>query len=140
MVIDDIPRLLNNNDSTNAYLQIASLPNMTEGLKIRNKNRWQIARRKDAAGALQALSMTTTEVIYCAEIGRARFDTKIVRNLSWFVQLQRVMRVVLTNHLSWINSPVVRGLKIADINMTELRGNDEYDPQAFTGEAYKGRF
>jgi hypothetical protein len=119
--------------SANVYMEIASLPNMTPGLKIRDKHhkKWDHAAKKTP--------MNSAEVIYCAEIGRARFDTKIVRNLTWFVQLQRVMRVVLTNHLSWINSPVVRGLKIADLNMTELKGNAGYKTQDFTGESYSGK-
>jgi hypothetical protein len=138
MIIDEIPRLLSDYGTSNAYLAIASLPNMTPGLKIRdktNKNKWKVVQNGAAVPRMSA-----PEVIYCAEIGRARFDTKIVRNLTWFTQLQRVMRVVLTNHLSWINSPVVRGLKIADARMTELHGNDSYDPEAFTGESYKGQF
>ena len=80
--------------------------------------------------------MATGDVIYCAELGRMRFDTKLVRNLVWFVQLQRIMRVVLTNHLSWLNTPVVRGLKIADSKITEFEGNEQYDPKDFTGENY----
>jgi hypothetical protein len=135
LVVEElIPRALQN-DRSNIYLSIAALPNMTKGLKVRGvekgkKNVWKQATKNP---------METEDVIYCAEVGRARFDTKIVRNLTWFVQLQRVMRVVLTNHLSWINSPVVRGLKIADASMTELHGNDGYDPEAFTGANYKGR-
>jgi hypothetical protein len=134
LVVEElIPQALQNNRS-NIYLSIASLPNMTRGLKIRDtekrKKTWKLASKNP---------MATEDIIYCAEIGRARFDTKIVRNLTWFVQLQRVMRVVLTNHLSWINSPVVRGLKIADSSMTELRGNEEFDAKAFTGESYNGQ-
>ena len=134
LVVEElIPQALQNNRA-NIYLSIASLPNMTRGLKIRDtekgKKTWKLASKNP---------MATEEIIYCAEIGRARFDTKIVRNLTWFVQLQRVMRVVLTNHLSWINSPVVRGLKIADSSMTELHGNEEFDAKAFTGESYNGK-
>ena len=132
-VIDEVLPECIQFDRKNHFLSIASLPNMTPGLKIRQKGKksgWSIATKT---------AMKIPEVIYCAELGRARFDTKLVRNLTWFVQLQRVMRVVLTNHLSWINSPVVRGLKIADAGMTELHGNDGYDPDAFTGANYKGR-
>jgi hypothetical protein len=132
-VIDEVIPQCIQFERKNIYLSIASLPNMTPGLKVRdkkNKNQWSVATKT---------AMKIPEVIYCAELGRVRFDTKLVRNLTWFVQLQRVMRVVLTNHLSWINSPVVRGLKIADANMTELHGNDGYEPNEFNGKSYKGQ-
>jgi hypothetical protein len=83
-----------------------------------------------------ATNMPATTVAYCSELGRMRFDTKIVRNLTWFVQLQRIMRVVLTNHLSWLNTPVVRGLKIADSKITEFEGNEKFEDADFDGTKY----
>ncbi len=80
--------------------------------------------------------MPIEDVLYCAELGKARFDTKLSRNLTWLVQLQRIMRVVLIDHLSWLNTPVVRGLKIADPKVTEYDGNDQFDNKDFTGENY----
>jgi hypothetical protein len=46
------------------------------------------------------------------------------------------MRVVLTNHLSWINTPVVRGLKIADAKVTEFEGNDQFTEADYDGSRY----
>ena len=65
-------------------------------------------------------------------IGKARFDTKIVRNIVWLVTLQLVMRHSITKHLSWIDTPVIRGLKLLDHKITEFDGNktlakDEFD-------------
>lgn len=119
---------------TNDFLVVPSDPVATSGLKIWDGKRWAVV---DAHGARDTQDrMATGDVIYCAELGRMRFDTKLVRNLVWFVQLQRIMRVVLTNHLSWINTPVVRGLKIADSKITEFEGNEQFDPKDFTGENY----
>ncbi len=78
----------------------------------------------------------TTQVNHCIATGKNRFDTKLVRNLTWFVQLQRIMRVVLTNHLSWIDTPVVRGLKIADPLITEYHSNDQFSNGDFNGDRY----
>jgi hypothetical protein len=105
-------------------------PVTTAGLKYYDKanKRW---RTKEAAG-----NMPPADVLYCAEIGRARFDTKLVRNLTWLVQLQRIMRVVLINHLSWLDTPVVKGLKIADATITEYNANDAFTDDDFNGSRY----
>jgi len=81
-------------------------------------------------------NMSPGTVVYCAEVGRARFDTKLVRNMTWLVQLQRVMRVVLTNHLSFIDTPVIRGITIADENVTEYNANDAFDNELYNGSKY----
>jgi hypothetical protein len=46
------------------------------------------------------------------------------------------MRVVMIGHLSWINTPVIKGLKIMDHKITEYDGNDQFDAKDFTGENY----
>lgn len=114
-------------------LESASLPVATPGLKYLDANgKWRTAQ---TAGPSQNV-MSSGDVLYCAELGRMRFDTKLVRNLTWFINLQRIMRVVLTSHLSWLNTPVVRGLKIADSTVTEYEGNEKFDDKDFTGEKY----
>ena len=100
----------------------------TQGLKVWKGGKWQVAD--------PARQMKQSDVLYCAELGKMRFDTRLVRNLVWFVQLQRIMRAVLTNHLSWLNTPVVRGLKITDPKITEFEGNENFDDKDFTGEKY----
>jgi hypothetical protein len=114
----------------NLTLIIPASPVTTMGLKYwdTNAKTWSV----NPSGN----NMAIEDVLYCAELGKARFDTKLVRNLTWLVQLQRIMRVVLINHLSWLNTPVVRGLKIADPNVTEYDGNAQYDSKDFTGENY----
>jgi hypothetical protein len=101
---------------TNSGDDISSHPAATTGLQYFDKNEWKKAQLTNKSDA-----------IYCAEIGRMRFDTKLVRNLTWLVQLQRIMRVVLTNHLSWMNTPVVRGLRIADPKVTVYIANVAFD-------------
>jgi hypothetical protein len=99
-------------------LTLASDPVETAGLKVYRENKWQKAGPN---------AKVMEDVVYCAEVGRARFDTKLVRNLTWFVQLQRIMRTVLINHLSWISEPVVKGLKITESKITEYNANDKYE-------------
>jgi len=122
-------------DNTPINLVLASSPNLTDGLKYYGKlgdgkMGWKVKNNNNAA------NMHEGSVVHCAEIGRLRFDTKFVRNLTWLVQLQRVMRVVLIDHLSWINTPVVKGLKIVDPIITEYEGNDKYEETDFDGSRY----
>jgi hypothetical protein len=109
-------------------------PVATNGLKYWDKkeNTWRVAETRDGSQN----NMASIHVLYCGELGRMRFNTKLVRNLVWFVQLQRIMRVVLTNHLSWINTPVVRGFKIADSKVTEFNANEQYTEDDFNGNNY----
>jgi hypothetical protein len=114
----------------NLHLELPSDPVTTRGLKYfdHEKKTWSVST---------GTNMSIANVLYCAELGKMRFDTKLVRNLSWLVQLQRVMRVILINHLSWLNTPVVRGLKIADPKVTEYESNDQFDESDYTGANYE---
>jgi hypothetical protein len=105
---------------------VSMLPNGTEGLKFWDSKlkTWRVNKQGGA-------NMNGADVIYCKELGLVRFNTKLVRNLTWLVQLQRVMRVVMVNHLSWLSTPVVRGLDIADPKITEYEGNEEFDDGDF---------
>ena len=80
--------------------------------------------------------LSVPNVAYCQELGTLRFHTKLVRNLLWFVQLQRVMRAVLSSHLSWVDTPVVRGLMIAKPQITEFENNEQYRRSEFDGTEY----
>lgn len=133
--IESLQRIVGNgNYHSNRVANIMALeftgePVQTPGMKYRKNDQWSVVN-------VGGKNMNAANVIYCAELGRMRFDTKLVRNLSWLVQLQRMMRVVLIGHLSWINTPVVRGLKIADPSVTEYESNDKYDDNDYTGNKY----
>lgn len=53
------------------------------------------------------------------EKGRERYDTALIRNLEWFANLQRVMRLIIRDHMRWVATPVVSGLAVANRNITE---------------------
>lgn len=116
------------------WLLIPSNPVATEGLKFwgkggDNKETWRVNN-------LGGRNMSAADTIYCAELGIVRFNTKLVRNLTWLVQLQRIMRVVMTDHLDWIASPVIKGLKITNPVVTEYESNDQYTQDDFNGVRY----
>ena len=73
---------------------------------------------------------------YLKKLGRMRFDTKLVRNLTWFVQIQRVIRSLLVEHLDFISAPVLSGVKIANNSITEYGSKDQYTPDDFNGGTY----
>jgi hypothetical protein len=123
-------------NATTSFFVLPSDPVASTGLKVLRpgpNGQWQQASIK---ATIPANQMKPANVLYCAELGKMRFDTKLVRNLTWLVQLQRIMHVVLPNHLAWLNTPVVRGLKIADPKITEYNANDAFDERDFTGENY----
>lgn len=100
-----------------------------EGLKIYDKqtNQWVDPKDKNDV----KVHLTPEQTYKYAEIGRMRFDTKLVRNLTWMVNLQRVMRAMINRHISHIEASVIRGLPIADNKVTEYSGNENYDDDDF---------
>lgn len=114
-----------------SYLTIPSGPVSTPGLKFwdRNTRTWTVRNQRGQ-------HMNAADAIYCAALGKIRFDTKLVRNLTWMVQLQRIMRVILINQVSWIDTPVIKGLKIMDSHITEYEGNEQFTSDDFNGSRY----
>ena len=134
--IDDVNKNAFSN-SNNSTLVLASNPVATPGLKIIKSNEYKEntwSAVNDNVGNNN--NMAVGDVLYCAELGKMRFDTKLVRNLTWMVNLQRIMRVIMVNHLSHLNTPVIRGLKIANPKVTEFEANEKFEESDFNGEDY----
>ncbi len=108
---------------------IPSDPVSTDGLKYYDKvkREWKVSENPLPVG----------DVVYCAELGFVRFNTKLVRNLTWLVQAQRLARVMMVNHLDFLDTPVVRGLKIANPQNTEYESNETYDKDDFNGSKFE---
>ena len=111
----------------NFYLTLNRDPVVQKGLKYYDNK----TKRWTTGPSAKQLSYGT--MLYCAEVGKLRFDTKLVRNLVWMAQLQRIMRVVMINHLSWLDTPVIRGLRITNHKVTEYDGNDTFTADDFNG-------
>jgi hypothetical protein len=60
-------------------------------------------------------------------IGKMRFDTKLVRNLFWLTNIQRVLRLKLSRDLRWFDERVVSDLAVTAPAITELHGNEMQD-------------
>jgi hypothetical protein len=70
------------------------------------------------------------------DVSFKRFDTKLVRNLVWLVNLQRIIRVMLITHLDFISTPVINNIQIANPNVTEYQGVEEYENDDYNGKRY----
>jgi hypothetical protein len=73
---------------------------------------------------------------FSEKISFDRFNTKIVRHLVWLVNLQRIMRVMLVQHLDFISTPVINNIQIANPKVTEYEGTEEYDNDDYNGKKY----
>lgn len=64
-------------------------------------------------------------------IGYARYNTYIVRSIEWFIQLQRVMRLLMKEYLEWIDGSVVNKLGVTSNAITEYKNDNMFDPDDF---------
>jgi hypothetical protein len=68
-----------------------------------------------------------------AQVAKTRYDTKLVRNLVFITQLQRILRVQIRNKLQTINTRVISDAKILSEQYTEFSGTHQtYDDNEFT--------
>jgi hypothetical protein len=124
----------NNPDSPHTIIRPtypANYPNQTFGLKYygtlpnENTKKWINT------------NLPANKAIYCAELGRARFDTKFVRNISWLVNIQLLLRNIMSAHLAWIDTPVVNKVAVLQQKLTEYQNNDEYSDHDYDGFNYR---
>ena len=55
--------------------------------------------------------------------GFRRYQSKLVRWSEWFVQLQRVVRLLMRSQLEWVQDPVVQGSDAISEDVTEYKKN-----------------
>jgi hypothetical protein len=65
------------------------------------------------------------------EIGYRRYNTFLVRHVEWFTQLQRVMRFIMRNQLSWVNDPIVHKANALNTVVTEYNGTNKFQMDDF---------
>ena len=68
-----------------------------------------------------------TKRILQMKYGKQRFDTKLIRNVTWFTQLHRVVRWYLTQALRGRPHPLVYNEEVANIDNTEYFNNQVYN-------------
>ena len=68
----------------------------------------------------------TKKLQYIGYEGYLRYQSKIVRWHEWFVQLQRVLRLLMRQQLEWIKDPVVHGHDSISEEVTEYSNNNTF--------------
>ena len=63
--------------------------------------------------------------------GYNRYHTTIVRYVEWFVHLQRVMRLLMRDQLSWVNDPIVHKSNVINEQVTEYDSNRKFELSDF---------
>lgn len=111
-------------DARKKTLLISSDPVSTAGLKFfdRTQKRWTVPKNQ----------INPATMLYLAELGKVRFDTKLLRTMAWLPLMQRMMRVVMIEQLAGIESPVISGITISDPAVTEYRGNEQFNSKRFS--------
>jgi hypothetical protein len=60
------------------------------------------------------------------EKGRHRYDTILVRNIEWFVQCHRVMRMFMRQQLDWVSDPIAHKSDAISKKITEYDSNEKF--------------
>jgi hypothetical protein len=60
------------------------------------------------------------------DVGRGRYDTMCVRYIEWFVHIQRVMRLLMRDQLSWVDDPIVHQLDAVNSEVTDYPSNQKF--------------
>jgi len=77
------------------------------------------------------MSSVSTGLTGWDDIGKERYNTRIVRYMEWFVHLQRYMRYIMRNQLAWVSDPVANRNNAITESITEYEGNRIFDLQEF---------
>lgn len=70
--------------------------------------------------APQYLAQLSTE-------GYLRYNSKLVRYTEWFIQLQRIVRLLMRKQLEWVQDPVVQGNEAISEEVTEYKGVNTFN-------------
>ena len=81
---------------------------------------------------VEHIALTGDESSKISTIGFHRYNTHIVRNMEWFVNLQRYMRYTMRESLNWMDTPVVSGHNVLNSRVTEYEENGAYDSHEFS--------
>ena len=80
---------------------------------------------------LETVTLTPVQVLDWHQMGYFRYQTIIVRYIEWFVQLQRVMRLLMRDQLTWVNDPIVHKSNAISNEITEYESNNKFQLSDF---------
>ncbi len=85
----------------------------------------------DGKTIVQVPVSDAAEKVKLEKLGLVRYDTQLVRTLSWSTNLQKMLRVLMRDQLHWIDTPVVKGISALDPRVTDYGGLETFNPQEF---------
>lgn len=110
------------NDETGIHAQSAMKRGLIEGRpskatadKYRKYSYQPISKKGDRI----PVPLEETQRHSIARMGRDRYDSALIRNLEWFANLQRVVRLIMRGHLSHLMTAVVKGSDVISRHITE---------------------
>ena len=80
---------------------------------------------------VKKVNIDSKEAAKWTQMGYSRYNTVIVRYIEWFVHLQRVMRLLMRDQLSWVNDPIVHKSNAINQATTEFYSNDKFEISDF---------
>ena len=80
---------------------------------------------------LETVTLTPVQVLGWHQMGYFRYQTIIVRYIEWFVQLQRVMRLLMRDQLTGVNDPIVHKSNAISNEITEYESNNKFQLSDF---------
>lgn len=84
------------------------------------------------AGAAPIASAPIASMVgYWHQTGFHRYQTSLVRYIEWFVHLQRVMRLLMRDQLTWMSDPIVHKSDALHESVTEYESNRKYRIEDF---------
>jgi hypothetical protein len=83
------------------------------------------------AGVNVAGAAIASMVGYWHQTGFHRYQTSLVRYIEWFVHLQRVMRLLMRDQLTWMSDPIVHKSDALHESVTEYESNRKYRIEDF---------
>jgi hypothetical protein len=63
--------------------------------------------------------------------GYLRYQSRVVRWIDWFCQLQRCLRLLMRSQLEWVEDPVVKGYPSIVEDVTEFKNNNVFNIEDF---------
>ena len=107
-----------------ALINSGASPVSKRDLTINYENSDSLSFPYDEKGETQIIKIPIKHKALLQTIGYHRFNTKLVRNLVWLTNLQRVIRLELRRQLTWYDTKTVKEHAVTAASITELFGHD----------------
>lgn len=64
-------------------------------------------------------------------ISKKRYGTRLIRNVEWFANIQRLITILMRRQLEWVQDPVVQKHDALSEQLTEFKDNNTFNQEDF---------